>query len=329
MIRRLLPLLLLVLLIAPVAAVEEVHFANVYAFQAEDTDTLSINSVRLEGLEIGSNQSYVLDSYGDIYQIGVTSAWRSGFKSFNISCTYPNGTTEYQEIEEFLPYQKCLGLDYYNFNIQYYFLAEGTTINSFLATEVYVGMIPLSAQFYQQIPANSTTNYGSLTRSNFMAFSQVSGTSSSEIDQVTIYYVTEEEFYSSAQNDLYLQVTHAIEGVFSWTWAKVVAAVARIPGIGPHLETFLTLVGFALEEIAFWLNLFFIEYPELTIGTVEFLIIADAIINTRTLWKLLQRIVDDHIKLCTFLLNLIVVGIDMITRIVTAVANAVSSILPL
>jgi len=161
-----------------------------------------------------------------------------------------------------------------------------------------------------------------------LAFSQVTGSSTSEISKVTVYYVTAEEFAAAQVNDPLLKFFHGVESLFNWTWDGVIAVVAKIPGVGPYLETFLTIVGFALEEIAFWLNLFFIEYPELTAGMVEFLIIADAIINTRSLWKLLQRIVDDHIKLCEFLLNLIVAGIDLITKVVGAVANAISSIKP-
>lgn len=331
MIRRLLPLLLLVLLIAPVAAVEEVHFANVYAFQAEDTDSLSINSVRLEGLEMGSNQSYILDSYGDIYQIGVTSAWSNAFKTFNISCTYPNGTTEYQELGSFEPYQKIMGLNYYNFNIQYYFVAYESYVGSYIAANVYLDLIPLSAEFHPHSTAYDAADAilsGDSSSRTILAFSQVTGSSTSEISKVTVYYVTAEEFAAVQENDPLLKFFHGVESLFNWTWDGAVAVVSKIPGVGPYLETFLVIVGFALEEIAFWLNLFFIEYPELTVGMVEFLIIADGIINTRSLWKLLQRIVDDHIILCNFLLNLIVIAIDLITRVISAVANAISSIKP-
>lgn len=331
MIRRLLlPLLLLVLLVAPVAAVEEAHFENVHSFQAAATDSLTINSVRLEGLSVGSNQTVIANAYGDVYQLGVRS-WRSaGWMKFNISCLFPDGHTEYRDLSAFKPGQPVVDgvfgtkLDAYNLNIQYYFSTAGTTFD----TDVYVGLLPLSTQFYSQIPENDSSYSGSLDRITILAFSQVLGTSTSEISKVTVYYVTAEEFEAAQENDPLLRLFHGAESLFNWTWDGVVYLVGKIPGVGPHLETFLTLVGFTLEEIAFWLNLFFIEYPELTIGAIEFLIIADAVTNTRSLWKLLQRIVDDHIKIGEFFLNLIVHSIDLISRIISAVSNIISTIKP-
>jgi hypothetical protein len=245
---------------------------------------------------------------------------------WNISCLYPDGHTEYQELETFKPWQNILGWDTYNLNVQYYF----STIGTVLDTDVYVGVLPLSAQFYPQIPVNDTTYPADYPadRMTVLAFSQVLGTSTSEMSKVTVYYVTQDEFSAASENDPLLKFFHGVESLFNWTWDGVVYIVGQIPGVGPYLETFLTLVGFALEEIAFWLNLFFIEYPELTIGCIEFLIIADAITNTRSLWKLLQRIVDDHIKVGDFFLNLIVRAIDLISKIITAVANAISTIKP-
>lgn len=303
-------ILLAALLIAPVSAGESIVIEDVSAWNIEDTDDLTISSVRLGNCPPGSQQSVQLDAYGEVYTIGVVSSQNWGYWDFNISCTYPNGTTAYREITSFAPY----AFDY-DLTIQKYFLAADWLFD----VDVNVALLPLTVEFESDL---IKSEYDAL------AFSSVTGTSSDPI-HVTAYFVTWEEFKSQRENDLGLKIGVGAQDLFNWAWDGVLPIVGKIPYVGEHLEPFLLVTGFALEETAFWLYLFLVEYPELTFGMVEFLIICDALLNTRTLWKLLERIVDDHVKFAEFLLKLIMGAIDMITRILSAVAAIINSIKPL
>lgn len=318
MIRRHLPLLLLICLLAfgiPAAsAMEEVHYEQTPHFTAQATDILTIASIRAANCEPGSSQQFMLNAYGQTYQLEVVSERNWGWWNFNVSCQYPNGTMAYKDLSAFAPF----AIDY-DLTIQKYFLA----VDGIFDLDVNVALLPLTARFEGLEADLKGMDYGVL------AFSEVSGSTAPGTFDITTYFVTPDEFKEFEKNSLRLKLGAAVQGLFDWGWDNIITFAGKIPYIGPFLETGLFVTGIVLEEIFFWLYLIFIEYPELVILTVEFFIIGDALLTTRSLMSLVNRIIENHIKVFEFVINTAVTAIEVIIRIIQAIANAINAIRPI
>lgn len=318
MIRRHLPLLLLICLLAvgiPAAsAMEEMHYEQASHFTAQATESLTIASIRAANCEPGSSQHFTLDAYGQTYQLGVVSEKNLGWWGFNVSCEYPNGTIAYRDLSAFAPF----AMDY-DLTIQKYFLAADWIFD----LDVNVALLPLTARFEGPEADLKGMDYGVL------AFSEVIGSTAPGTFDITMYLVTPDEFKEFQKNSLLLKLGGAVQGLFDWAWDSIISFAGKIPYVGPFLETGLSVTGIVLEEIFFWLYLIFIEYPELVVLTVEFFIIADALLTTRSLMSLANRIIDNHIKVFEFVINTAITAIEVIMRVIQAIANAINALKPI
>jgi len=232
-----------------------------------------------------------------------------GWWTFDLTLRNPNGTIETTQLETFAP----LVTDY-DIHLQYYFLEGDSTFD----LDIYAALLPLSATFQTSDP----------TASNILSFSEISGSSTGYFNLV-LYAVTDEEYQEQVDNALGLQLEHAIGEVFSWTWDMVLSFVEKIPGIGPYLAAVLEIAAIALDAIIFYFDLLLIEYPETTFLTIESFILGSAFCRRGNFWTKINRVCNAHLKIIELFINLVEAGVNMMSKIISAVADAINALKPL
>ena len=271
----------------------------------------------------GSNQSYTLNSFGQIYKldVNVTSTLNSWWE-VDFTFQYPNGTIEHLHETRFV-----LAPGGYRYVIQYGIPEIPEHMSSTLVSvDLYIGFSPLRVGWNTLPP--DPTNPGSQTHYDYIAFSEMTMYSTDLINLV-IYLVNSAEWQNITENDdLLWGLSISVGSLFSWTWDMILAFFNAIPFVGPYIATILEFTGLFVGEILYWLNFFLIENWEITILTVEFFIICHAMLTTKTLWKLVQQILDDHIALYDFAVKTIFTLIDLVKWIVSLVAEIISAIKP-
>ncbi len=301
-------LLIFVFLIGPAAAVEEIHQDHIKTFSIEAPDGLMFSGFTASNLEADTNNTYTLDAYGKIYTLDVNCSKSYGWWTFDLALKNPNGTTETTQLESFAP----LATDY-DIHLQYYFLEGDSTFD----LDIYTALIPLSATFLTSDP----------TASEIISFSDISASSTGYFDLV-LYAVTDEEFQEQIDNALGLQLEHAVGDVFSWTWDMVLTFVGKIPGVGPYLASVLEIAAIALDSIIFYLDLLLIQYPETTFLTVESFILANAFCRRGNFWVKINRVCNSHVRIIELFIDLVQAGVNIISRIISAVADAINALKP-
>lgn len=322
---KIIPILILLffLIASPAAAKEESWFTDTEEFTAVSTDELTIQSIRAENLHEGTIQRFVMDSYGDTYYLEVLSEPKDwGWWNFNVSCTYPDGTTETTTLAKFAP----ISFDY-DINIQSYWLYGYFAWE----TNIYVTLTPLSVDTNQQIPINDSTYPEGYPATYYepLAFSYVQGVSNDPFEKVTVYYVTAEEFEQIQNNDILLPITEGIGDLFDWTWDMVTGTIEKIPYVGPFFLTIMQIAAIYIEECIFWINLLFIQNWAMSIMLIEFFILGEAIYNTKTRVGLLTRVAENHVKVMKFFIFIGELAIDLVIKGIDAVSRIISMIKPL
>lgn len=307
---RLLLLALLVCGLIQGAAAEEIFLEDVPSFNfSAASSNLAISQVNLYDLREGVT-TVNLDAYGEPYQLEVNCTRSWGWWTWDVSLTYSNGTVSTETLKNLAP----LALDYDCF-IQYWYLDTDWILDA----DIYVDFIPRSVTYGVPSPQTRGT----------LVFSSVSGSSANPFD-VKIFAVPEKELDEIRKNDIFSQFGRYVNGIFLWTWSGILWFVEQVPVIGPYLAALLELSGAVIGEIVAW-GLFLLDNIEVILMFVEGLILADALLSTRSraLMPLLRRIVDNHVRALKFCLWLLELAIVLFTRLIQMVAQIVQTLKPL
>ena len=258
-----------------------------------------------------SNNTYTLDAYGKIYTFDINCTKHYGWWTYDLKLQHPNGSIDTNQVETFAP----LALNY-DVHVQYH-MAELDTI---LDVDIYTTLLPLSATFQSSNPSDET----------LLVFSEISGSSTALFDLV-LYAATEAEIEAMESNtDLALQLFHAAGELFSWTWEAVLSFVGLIPYVGGDLVTALIIASYLIDETFYYFNLFFIDFIEATIISLEFFIIAYSIHSTRSKSpiKLFKNTVSNHISVIEFIFAKAESAIHLLMSIIKTIASIVDALKP-
>jgi hypothetical protein len=322
------------LLIGTAAAEEEQKFNQVKQFDLQVQDNTVISTIEVTNLEPDSEQNFTMKSFSDdkVYQMNVSSVHtgpssdllhrRVGWWDFNISLTYPNGTTQYQTLDTF--HSQAYTYDLY---IQYVQGVEGDTA---FDVNVYLAMIPMRSSF-TSLTTQSDVNLNQTIPEEYqyklIPLSSVEGQSTTYMD-VAVHSMSMQEFDEHRENSISRRVSEGISDIFSWTWDSVLNAASKIPFVGKHLESSLKIAGMLIDEILFWFDFLILKNWEITVLTFETVIIADAIYYTKSLPALFRRLIENHVKVVEFTISLINTITSIIGRIFLAIGNLIQSIKP-
>lgn len=304
-------LLLCALFIAPAAAVENIEYTDARVINVEAPEDGVISSIVCADIPGDGEVTLNLNSYGRMYLLTVKESGSWGWWNFNVSCTYPNGTTISKELSTLHP----TAADY-DLAIQPYWISG---VNSmYFDVDVDIGLLPLTVTL--QDAYNPTTVQD-------LAFSQVSG-SFSEPTDVTVFIASEDEWEKQASDDPLGAISEGLSDLFAWTWDQVLSNLEKIPGVGSLFVQIIEISTVVVTEII-WAIQTIAEYRNLLILLVEFWIISDAMMHTSSLMGLLKRIVKNHERVIFGLIHFVEITVGIITRIVNAVAAMVQAIKPL
>lgn len=307
----LLSVLALFLIVAPVAAVENIHYDDVRILNVEAPADGVISSIVCADIPGDGEVTLNLNAYGRMYLLTVEESGSWGWWNFNVSCTYPNGTTVSKELSTLHP----TAVDY-DLTLQPYWI-EG--VNSmYFDVDVAVGLLPLTVSL--QDAYNPTTV-------NDLAFTQVSG-SFSEPTDVTVFIASYDEWETQASDDPLGALSEGLSDLFAWTWDQVLSNLEKIPGVGPLFVQVIEIVTIAATEII-WALQVIVSYRNLLILLVEFWIISDALLHTSSIMGLLKRIVKNHERVILGLIHVVEILVDIVTQIVHAVAAIVQALKPI
>ncbi len=307
--RLLLLALLICGLIHGAAAKQELFLEDVPSFDYTVSGTdLVISQVNLYDLREGVT-TVNLDAYGQLYvlELNCTRSW--GWWTWDVSLTYPNGTVSTESLSNLAP----AAMDYDCF-IQYFFTDNDWVLDA----DIYVDLLPMKV-----------TYGGTPLDREILVFSSVSGSTPNPAD-IKIYLVTPDELEKVKNNDVLYQFGEYISGIWVWSWNGILWFMEQVPVIGPYLAALLELSGAAIGEIVAW-GQFLLDNIEVILMFVEGLILADALLSTRSraLMPLLRRIVDNHVRVLKFTLWLLDVAIMLFTRLIQVIAQIVQTIKPL
>ena len=304
------------LFIGTAAAVEEITQEQIKTFSLEAPDGLTFTGVSVSNIDPNSNTTVYLDSYGDIYVLKVNSTKSYLSKwNFNISLTSPNGTTQYTSLSSIAP----LATDF-DLEIQYFW---DSTFDNVFDIDIYTAIIPLSATLTTgdpTVPAN-------LPEHEVLQFTTVSATSTCYFDLV-LYVASYKEFLEQVNNNLWAPASEIVSDTFNWAWDMVLTFVEKIPGVGPYLSSVLTLAALTIDAIVFYFDLLLIEYPETTFLTIESFILGSAFCRRGNFWTKINRVCNAHLKIIELFINLAEAGVNMMSKIISAVADAINALKP-
>lgn len=315
--RLILLTLALLLLAAPAAAYDRYQSEQVTYYSIDAPADRTIVSTIVNNCPPNSEQVIVLDAYGDLHTLTVNSTRNTiGWWTFTVDYEYPNGTIAQQSFSTLEPFA-----NFYNAKIQPYYGVDSWI----LRVDVYVSINPF------KITGNKL-EYDHMIIPQYMAYSSTTVTSSDPVD-IEVHMVDEEawEIIASGGDVLHRwsQSTKKVIGdALQWTWDTVLWFVEKIPFVGTFLVTTLILIALLADEIFFWLNFFLIEHLVITILTVEFLIITESSISTRSLVALLNRIMKHHTNLFHFTVNALEKTASLLLSVYRTVALIVTGLRP-
>lgn len=306
--KTLLALLALSLLISTASAGDVMEFDSTTQFHAVAPNDMTIYEIAATDIEPGANQTFNLNAYGQTYTLNVTSEKSMGWWTFYVSCTYPNGSTTTNELSSLQPFAND-----YDIWIQYF-----DPELDFVDADIYVGLRPLKTSF----------QFGEIFgKYDVIAFSEVSATSTHQMNG-KVRLATEEEFQDVSDNNMWAALDNMWSRAFTWTWEQATTIIGKIPYIGPHLEAILTMVGMFVDETIFWFNLLIVENIEYVIMLVETWILADAIFHTKSFMALINRIIENHVKVISFTIDKTAAIVGMFARLVQAILSAIQTMKP-
>lgn len=328
--RILLVAFVLLLSILPAMAVEEHREEDTTAWDISADEDHVISGMDLNNLDPNHEITLLLYQDEDVYNLHLTCERYLGRYTFTLNMTYPNGTVTSKTLTTWKPLQ-----DDVEYKIQYYYDYKTYGLDSsyyddLLDIDVYVGLLPLNAQFTSLSSAESSV-WGDVLPSDYlytvMAFTRVGGTSSAPAD-ICVYLSNATELQEQKDQNPY----DAISYFLSWTWDKILIFISKIPGIGPYMVSTISILSILVDDGFWWFNLLFIENPETTLLTFEFFILSNAVLKTKrksNVMALVDRIVSSHITLIEFFYNIFLGLINAVSTIISTIASIVQGLKPL
>jgi len=246
-----------------------------------------------------------------------------GWWEINLTLDGPNGI-ETKTLETFKPFSTDFDL-----KIQYFYLEY----DSVLDVDVYLGILPLTAQFQKLASTSSEWNTSAATDYLYtpLQFSQVLGSSDSPGD-LTVFLSSAEEFQAQQEESLLVQLKQAGSEIFIWTWEGVLAFLEQIPGVGPYLVSSIEIIAMLAGGAIFYFDLLFIQYPTTTFLTIEFFILSSAIIKTKrnaSIARLVDQTIEAHINVIEFFIGAFSTVLNLLINIVSTIAQIVRSLKPI
>jgi hypothetical protein len=318
-------LLIFAFLIGPAAAVEEIHQENIEYFSLEAPDGLCISGFDADSISPDFNYSTVMNSYGETYTLNITGTknWY-GRWYFDVALLYPNGTVVNKSLST-----TAISARTCDISVQYAF--TNTESLEWANVDLYVGLLPLTASFTNPVSGDQNSTFADIYDDEYyytrLMFSQIEFTCDSPAD-LTVYCSTEEEFQQQVNESISAYANELVGDAFSWTWDMVLTFVGKIPGVGPYLASVLEISAITLNAIIFYFDLLLIQYPETTFLTVESFILANAFCRRGNFWVKINRVCNSHIKLIELFIDLVQAGVNIISRIISAVADAINALKP-
>lgn len=326
-------LILFVLLLTGTAAAEqEQKFQQVKQFDLQVQDNTVISTIEATNLRPDSEQNFTMKSFRDdkVYQLNVSSVHTGasglgvgvGWWSFDVQLQYPNGSVQTKTLETFHGMA-----DDYDLYIQYVQGVEGDTA---FDINVYLAMVPMRAEFTPLTTSqdeNLNLTIPEEYQYTLIPLSSVEGQSTSYMD-VSVHSMSFSKFEELSKNSISRRIGEGITDIFSWSWETVLYGASKIPFIGDKLESVLKISGMAVGEVVFWFDLLIIKNWEITVLTFETVIFADAISRTKSLNALIRRIIQNHVQVIEFTIEIVNTVTMVIGRIVLAIANLIQSIKP-
>ncbi|ETA69514.1 hypothetical protein MettiDRAFT_3016 [Methanolobus tindarius DSM 2278] len=281
----------------------------------ECPDGYLISGVNLDNIQENFNSTTVLDAYGKEYVLYINNTRSTiGWWTFYVSLQYPNGTIVSSEpLDSFQPFATDADI-----KIQPFY----GELDSEFDVDVYVGILPLTATFYE------SSLYDLYTE---IAYSDVQASCTNEFD-FKATYVTAEEFQGILDDSLTELITGSTDLFFDWAWDSILAFVEMIPGVGPYMATALEMSAAIIAEVFFYLDLLFIEYPETTLMTIEFFILGGTLLKTKkkdNMWDMIANYVSLHISVIEFFYDFAIRTIALLVDLIKMVASIVSSLKPI
>jgi hypothetical protein len=312
--RRLI-LILFLLAIIPVQAYEKVEFNRVKTFDVKSPEDRTIQQVYLNNILFDGYQTIYFDAYGDTYTLTIKGEKQgAGWRHFWINITYPNSTTESKEYRILRPFTND-----YDIKVQYYWIESDTLLD----VDIYVSSLdPLTSEF------DNLLGIYEFNTSAYLIFSEVSGISNQEMD-VEVFLITSDELEQINQENILPALGDYISQGFVWTWNMVLAFVENVPVVGPYLSDALTISGIFIGEVFWWIKLFLIDNFAITVIIIEFFIIADAILSTRSLMALVRRIIKNHVAVLNFFRDMVLFMVNLLMGILRTVASIINALKPI
>jgi hypothetical protein len=240
-------------LISPVSAgVVNAYSVNQYSVQAEPGNV--IYQIIIDPVPIGTNQTHVLNYNGATFGLSIGSATSYGiFHNFDISLTYPNGTTVTQHTSD----SGTLGNNYKTTIQPVFFQAESLTLGA-ITVDLNVGLTPLSVGF-------SAPPVG-YNPSSAIPFSSASGNLGASTN-VFVWEMSQTDFTNNVvkYNPVY-GIGNLGATVFQWTWSEVLGFINMIPFFGPLFISLLDMVQTVTGGIWYWLTFVILNIPAIIAG---------------------------------------------------------------
>lgn len=312
-------------LTATASAEESVNYTDVKEFELDAPTGKSITTLRISDIEPPANQQFTFDAYNKTYKMNVSAKKHySAWWEFDINMTYPNGTTQSKHLEKFAPYN----FDY-DLQIQYdYDVLK--SIDTAFDMDIYLGLMPLRASF-TTLTSNQSETLNQTIPDEYqyyiLAFSHVKGTSDKVMD-ASIEFVTGEEYKAMKEDSLKQRILQAYNGIFTWSWDLVLYGMGKIPFIGDYLEPALKSAGMLIGELLWWFDFLIIRNWYIFLLLIETFILGDAMVNTKSLFGLVKKIGNNHIKLIEFGIMIIQTIADVFMKFLLAIGNLIQSLKP-
>jgi len=308
-------LCLALILIIPAQAYEKVEYNKVKTFDVKAPEDLTIQQVYLNNILFDGSQTIYFDAYGDTYTLTIKGEKQgAGWRHFWINMTYPNGSTESKEYRILRPFTND-----YDIKIQYYWIEADTLLD----VDIYVSSLdPLTSEF------DNLLGVYEFNTSAYLIFSEVSGISNKEMD-VEVFLINDEELAEIRSGNVLPALGDFTFQTFQWTWDMVLNFVGAIPYVGPLISTGLEISGGFITEIFWWFKLFVIDNFAITVIIIEFFIIADAILSTRSLMALVRRIIKNHVAVLNFFRDMVLFMVNLLMSIIRTVASIINALKPI
>ena len=251
-------LLLIACLVGPVAAAsittnKTTELTDISSYSFTPDEGYVIYEILINPTSMGTNQTHHLyyDEAEFTLSVGSYTEWWI-YHNFDISLTYPNGTTSTNHAV-----WTGVSAGTYTLDIQPVFY-QAQSINLGFSVWLNVGITdPLLVEFFT-LPADVC--YGGDYCSKYVAaesaipFTFADGTMG-DTTTVYIYQISESDFVENIQN--YNPIygwTSLTEDAGKWAYNQIISSINMIPVIGPLTISMMSIIGTVGGEILYWLK---------------------------------------------------------------------------